>query len=532
MMSTFDLNPTLKEFKEPIEFPNVLIAGLIRNRAWCLADFLQGLEMQDYPKKKISFHWIVGDCSDSTIPDLKAWTKKNKNSYRGILIEEVNFGRKDQDEHKWNPELLYRMGFMRNRYIKAIKDNEYIFSIDSDMILKDKRILKHLVCLDREAVAEVCWATWGKLNDFLLPTVWQFGSYGGTNEEFLAQLRQPGTYRVGGICTCELIAKSAIEKGANFSRITNLPPEMDGEDRQFSVRCAVHGINMWADTYFRAQHLEKETFLLRQKMLAWEKQRQNQHRISLCMLTHNEGYFLDEFLYKMGPLFDEIIIVDTGSTDSTLEIAKKYADKIFHFDWCDDFSAARNFLREKATCPWIFYADPDENYGVEALNQFDVMVKIENAVGFVFLVFNYRGDRSQPSLSESVRLFRNLSEFKFTGLVHETLDGAMAEYRKKNPDQVVGLSPIPMYHWGFVKGIKHRTEKLAYYKKLNEKQLRENPKDCRPYYNLAMHLLEEDGNKPEGIALLQKSIQLSSTFYQPRRELGLYHLREAQRQFA
>ncbi len=192
MASVFDPNPTLKEFKEPIELPNVLIAGLIRNRAWCLADFLQGLEMQDYPKEKISFHWIVGDCSDSTIPDLATWAKKNKNSYRGILIEEVNFGRKDQNEHKWNPELLYKMGFMRNKYIKAIKDNEYIFSIDSDVILKDKRILKHLVCLDREVVAEVCWATWGKINNSPLPTVWQFGSYGGTNEEFLAQLRRKG----------------------------------------------------------------------------------------------------------------------------------------------------------------------------------------------------------------------------------------------------------------------------------------------------------------------------------------------------
>ncbi|GAH55710.1 unnamed protein product, partial [marine sediment metagenome] len=74
----------------------------------------------------------------------------------------------------------------------------------------------------------------------------------------------------------------------------------------------------------------------------------------------------------------------------------------------------------------------------------------------------------------------------------------------------------------FVLGTKARAEKLAYYKKLNERQLKENPKDSRPYYNLAMHLLEEAGNLEKGIKFLKKSIKLNPAFYQPRRELALY----------
>ncbi|GAH78439.1 unnamed protein product, partial [marine sediment metagenome] len=92
-------------------------------------------------------------------------------------------------------------------------------------------------------------------------------------------------------------------------------------------------------------------------------------------------------------------------------------------------------------------------------------------------------------------------------------------------------SPIPMYHWGFVKGAKDRAEKLAYYRGLNQKQIKANPKDCRPYYNLAMHFLEEDGNKEKGLELLHKSIELNPSFYQPRRELGIFHLREAREEF-
>lgn len=82
-----------------------------------------------------------------------------------------------------------------------------------------------------------------------------------------------------------------------------------------------------------------------------------------------------------------------------------------------------------------------------------------------------------------------------------------------------------------MKGERDRVEKLAYYRKLNEKQLRENPKDSRPYYNLAMHLLEESGKKEKGVKLLHKSIELNPGFYQPRRELGIFHLREAREQF-
>ncbi|GAG30116.1 unnamed protein product, partial [marine sediment metagenome] len=85
--------------------------------------------------------------------------------------------------------------------------------------------------------------------------------------------------------------------------------------------------------------------------------------------------------------------------------------------------------------------------------------------------------------------------------------------------------------WGFVLGAKARTEKLAYYKKLNERQMKENPKDSRPYYNLAMHLLEESKQLKKGIEFLEKSIELNPAFYQPRRELALYHLREARLQF-
>src|SRR3990167_6711291 len=82
--------------------------------------------------------------------------------------------------------------------------------------------------------------------------------------------------------------------------------------------------------------------------------------ISLCMIVKNEERYLDQCLNSVKDLADEIIIVDTGSTDRTKEIAKKFNAKIFDFKWTDDFSAARNESIKHATKDWILVLDADE----------------------------------------------------------------------------------------------------------------------------------------------------------------------------
>ena len=82
--------------------------------------------------------------------------------------------------------------------------------------------------------------------------------------------------------------------------------------------------------------------------------------ISLCMIVKNEEKTLDRCLSCVAELMDEIIVVDTGSTDRTKEIAARYTDRIYDFAWVDDFSAARNYAFSKATGDYIYSADADE----------------------------------------------------------------------------------------------------------------------------------------------------------------------------
>lgn len=82
--------------------------------------------------------------------------------------------------------------------------------------------------------------------------------------------------------------------------------------------------------------------------------------ISVCIITKNEEVNIEKCLAPLMPYGFEIVVVDTGSTDRTKEVAAKYTDKIYDFEWCDDFSAARNFSLSKASHNYVLILDSDE----------------------------------------------------------------------------------------------------------------------------------------------------------------------------
>ena len=82
--------------------------------------------------------------------------------------------------------------------------------------------------------------------------------------------------------------------------------------------------------------------------------------ISVCMIIKDEEKTLNRILSAIKKFADEIVIVDTGSKDNSIEIARKYTDKIFHFIWIDNFGEARNFSFSKATKDYIMWLDADD----------------------------------------------------------------------------------------------------------------------------------------------------------------------------
>lgn len=147
--------------------------------------------------------------------------------------------------------------------------------------------------------------------------------------------------------------------------------------------------------------------------------------ISLCMIVKNEEAVLGRCLDSVADLVEEIIIVDTGSTDHTKEIAAGYTDKIYDFEWIHDFSAARNYAFSLASCDYIYSADADEVLDRENRERFRllkeqllpqveiVQMKYGNQLQFN-TVYNY-DEEYRP------KLFKRLRQFTWIEPIHETI---------------------------------------------------------------------------------------------------------------
>ena len=147
--------------------------------------------------------------------------------------------------------------------------------------------------------------------------------------------------------------------------------------------------------------------------------------ISGCLIVKNEEDILARCLDSMMPVLDELIIVDTGSTDETKEIAAKYTDKIYDFEWVDDFSKARNFAFSKCTKDYIFSIDADEVLGEKAQADFlwmkQVMLDEVEIVQMYYvnqLKYNtvYNFDREYRP-----KLFKRIREFRWENPIHESV---------------------------------------------------------------------------------------------------------------
>ncbi len=147
--------------------------------------------------------------------------------------------------------------------------------------------------------------------------------------------------------------------------------------------------------------------------------------ISICMIVKNEEKVLARCLDSIADLAEEIIIVDTGSTDSTKEIAARYTDKIYDLEWVGDFSVARNFAFSKATMEYIYSADADEVLDEENRQRFKILkASLLPEIEIVQMKYgNQLENGSVYNFDEEYRpkLFKRNRNFTWIEPIHETV---------------------------------------------------------------------------------------------------------------
>ncbi|MGS5021411.1 tetratricopeptide repeat-containing glycosyltransferase family 2 protein [Paenibacillus sp. JJ1683] len=146
--------------------------------------------------------------------------------------------------------------------------------------------------------------------------------------------------------------------------------------------------------------------------------------LSLCMIVKNEALTLSRCLDSVADLMNEIIIVDTGSTDETKTIAARYTDRIYTFEWKDDFAAARNESFDKATCSYIMWLDADDvllEPDRERLRSLKQRLS-ENIDAVVMPLHLAEGERGEPLFSSRrIRLVKRERQYRWEGRLHEDL---------------------------------------------------------------------------------------------------------------
>ncbi|RMH63375.1 MAG: glycosyltransferase [Calditrichaeota bacterium] len=205
--------------------------------------------------------------------------------------------------------------------------------------------------------------------------------------------------------------------------------------------------------------------------------------ISLCMIVKNEALRLNATLKAAGPHVDEIVIVDTGSSDGTMDIARRFTEKVFSFEWVDDFAAARNYAISKCSGRWLLNLDADHVLHVPS--HFDLRTFLQNSNYLAFFI-DERSVAPGKRFASLYRLllFRNRPEFRYKGIIHENPLETINAYAQKHHSGKAwsNLPGVYIEHSGY----SDPQLKLQRNRPLLEKAVKKEPNNFHYRYKLLM----------------------------------------------
>ena len=223
--------------------------------------------------------------------------------------------------------------------------------------------------------------------------------------------------------------------------------------------------------------------------------------LGVVMIVKNEAHCLDACLASVASIADEIVIADTGSTDGTLAIARRFHAHVLSIPWNNDFAEARNRVLAEATCNWLLHLDADECLDPEGAKQIRYLVNVDGkgADAIEVTLANYCDDprawRWVPSKPDDpwargksgyiavglLRLFRNHRGYHYREPVHENITESVME-----AGGVVRTEPILIHHYGYTGS---GSAKGRLYLDIAKRKVEQRPNDAKAWHDLAEQLL-------------------------------------------
>jgi tetratricopeptide (TPR) repeat protein len=202
-------------------------------------------------------------------------------------------------------------------------------------------------------------------------------------------------------------------------------------------------------------------------------------RITLSMIARNEAEYLEECLQSVQGVVDEIVLVDTGSTDATPQIAEKYGARVIYAEWQNDFAAARNIALQHATGDWILVLDADERLTPESKQAILNAVRHPQFVGYYLEILNEirAGDYFVHRL---VRLFRRVPYARWEGAIHEQILPSLVSQKGR-----IATVAAQIRHLGYSKEVMRSRDKARRNIEIILRELEKDPDDLFQKFNLA-----------------------------------------------
>lgn len=203
--------------------------------------------------------------------------------------------------------------------------------------------------------------------------------------------------------------------------------------------------------------------------------------IGLVMIVRDEEENLAACLESARKAVDEIVIIDTGSVDRTVEIARRYTDRVFNYAWHDDFSAARNYAIERANSEWLLSLDADEELDLSGGDLRTLVASAGEYEAFFLPLYSQGGGfPGDFTLFPVLRLFRNTPDYRFQGRIHEQMV-------IKRPE-AVGISEYPVI-WHKLSSPKRRNNKRGRNLAMLRQAVKEAPDNSFLHYYLGVEWL-------------------------------------------
>jgi GT2 family glycosyltransferase/tetratricopeptide (TPR) repeat protein len=229
-------------------------------------------------------------------------------------------------------------------------------------------------------------------------------------------------------------------------------------------------------------------------------------RVSVCLIAKNEERFLAQCLRSVRELATQIVVVDTGSTDRTVEIAREFGAEVHAFAWCDDFSAARNAALEHATGDWVLIIDADEELAPQQTETAKRQIQAAAVLGYRLPIIDH--GHEDGGCSYVPRLFRNAPGVFFVGRIHEQAFSSI-QVRCQQWGLQHQLGEVVLLHHGYTDEVMASRNKIERNLRLLERAIEELPGEPNLIMSLGLELVRS-GKLEAGLERYWEAFQLMS----------------------